>query len=366
MMNRSGPRTNRAPAHRADDLEARSREVLREVVLEFVSSGEPISSRSLAKQGGFGLSPATLRNVMADLEDLGYLAQPHTSAGRVPTDLGYRYFINNLMRSRRLLQTERNEIDDEVGRADAVEEMMHLASRLVARMSDQVGMVFMPKLNQLIMRSVDFIPVSESKIMCVIVGTNGVVMNRIVEVNGVPSRDELARIGHYFSGEFGGMSLETFVTRLRDELGQDRVREDEVHRAALEFGLNAIEEVVPIEEELCVEGAMSIINKPEYSDADMLRRFAVVFERKDELAGILNELLNAGGLQILVGSESPFTQNYNASLVVTSYGGEGQPLGLVGVMGPTRMEYARMAPLVDYLARALSRKIEESEKESDS
>lgn len=365
-MARSGTRHTRTSAGPGEELEPRSREVLRQIVLEYVSSGEPIGSRSLAKRGRFELSPATLRNVMADLEDLGYLSQPHTSAGRVPTDLGYRYFIDNLMRSRRLLQTERNTIDDEVSRVDEIDEMMHLASRLVSRLSDQVGMVFMPKLNQLIMRSVDFIPVSESKVMCVIVGTNGVVMNRIIEVSAVPSRDDLARISRYFSRTFGGLSLEGFVAELREELEGDQAREDGRHRGILNLGLRAVEEIVPIEEELCVEGAMSIINKPEYSDADMLRRFAVVFERKDELARILNELLNSGGLQILVGSESPFTQNYNASLVVTSYGGEGRPVGLVGVMGPTRMEYARMAPLVDYLARALSRKIEESEKESDS
>lgn len=303
---------------------------------------------------------------MADLEELGFLSQPHTSAGRVPTDLGYRYFIDNLMRSRKLLQTERDVIDDEVSRVDEIDDMMHLASRLASRLSDQVGMVFMPKLNQLIMRSIDFIPVSETKVMCVIVGTNGVVMNRIVEVSVVPSRDELARIGRYFSGQFGGLSLERFVAMLRREIEGEQAHADGVHRMVLDLGLRAVEEVVPLAEELCVEGAMSIINKPEYADADMLRRIAVVFERKEELAGILNELLNAGGLQILVGSESPFTGSYNASLVVTSYGGRSRPVGLVGVMGPTRMEYARMAPLVDYLARALSRKIEEAEKESDS
>jgi heat-inducible transcriptional repressor len=202
--------------------------------------------------------------------------------------------------------------------------------------------------------------------MCVIVGTNGVVMNRIVEVSAVPTRDELARMGRYFSGEFGGLSLERFVAGLRRELEGARAGEDGQHRMVLDLGLRAVQEGVPLEEELCVEGTMSIIHKPEYAVGDMLRRIAMVFEKKEELAAILSELLNAGGLQIIVGSESQFTQNYNVSLVVTSYGGKSHPVGLVGVMGPTRMEYARMAPLVDYLARALSRKIEESEKESDS
>jgi heat-inducible transcriptional repressor len=362
------PRTSgpRAGALRAEDLEPRSREVLHEIVLEFVSSGEPISSRSLARHGHFELSPATLRNVMADLEDLGYLSQPHTSAGRIPTDSGYRFFIDHLMRSRRLHQQERAEIDDEVSRVDEVDEMMHLASRLASRMSDQVGMVFMPKLTQLVMRSVDFIPVSDAKVMCVIVGTNGVVMNKIVELTSVPSRDELAQMGRFFSEEYGGLTLERFVAHLQHDLAQERANEDPRHASALETGLGVMHEVVPLNEELCVEGTMSIFNKPEYSDTDSLRRIAVVFDRKKELASTLDQLLNDGGLQILVGSENKFTGSYNASLVVTSYGREGEPLGLVGVMGPTRMEYARMAPLVDYLARALSRKIEETQEDSDS
>ncbi len=365
MMVRSRTRP-RGRKPRTEDLEPRSREVLREIVLEFVSSGEPISSRSLARHGQFKLSPATLRNVMADLEDLGYLFQAHTSAGRVPTDLGYRFFIDNLMRSRRLDQQERAVIDDEVSRVDEVDEMMHLTSRLASRMSDQVGMVFMPKLTQLVMRSVDFIPVSDTKVMCVIVGTNGVVMNKIVEFPSVPGRDDLAHMGRFFSEEYGGLTLEAFVSKLQHDLVTEQAGQNVRLSSALELGLVVMQEVVPPSEELCVEGTMSIINKPEYSDTDSLRRIAVVFEHKEELASTLNQLLNDGGLQILVGSENEFTGNYNASLVVTSYGRQSEPFGLVGVMGPTRMEYARMAPLVDYLARALSRKIEETQEDSSS
>jgi heat-inducible transcriptional repressor len=349
-----------------DDLEPRFRDVLREIVLEYVSSGEPISSRSLAKSGRFELSPATLRNVMADLEDLGFLQQPHTSAGRVPTDRGYRYFIDYLMRSRRLSQLEREQIDEEVGRADEVDEMMHHASRLLSKLSDQVGMVFMPKLNQLVMRSIDFIPVSDTKVMCVIVGTNGVVVNRILEVPAVRGREELERISRYLTAEFAGSALETFLEALRSAVSGERAREDRDWRESIEFSMNAVEEVVPVDEELCVEGAMSVIRKPEFSEGRALSRIAVVLEHKRELASILGELLVEGGTQILVGSESSFTRAHNASLVVTSYGPAGRPLGLVGILGPTRMEYARMAPLADYLAKALSRKIEETEQENES
>src|SRR6266851_945177 len=156
-----------------DDLDTRAREVLREIVMQHVATGEAISSRSLAKCGRFHLSPASLRNVMADLEDLGYLAQPHTSAGRVPTDRGYRFFIEYLMKSRVLSDRERHVIDDQVAHVNEIEEMLQLASRVVSHLSDQIGVVFMPTLLQFAIRSVDFVGVAESRILCVFVGTNG-------------------------------------------------------------------------------------------------------------------------------------------------------------------------------------------------
>src|SRR5947208_195908 len=154
-----------------DDLDNRAREVLREIILEHVATGEAISSRSLSKCGRFQLSPASLRNVMADLEDLGYLQQPHTSAGRVPTDRGYRFFIEHLMQSRNISQREREAIDDQVGHANEIDEVLQLASRLVSKLSDQVGVIFMPTLLQFAVRSVDFILVGgDNRIMAVIVG----------------------------------------------------------------------------------------------------------------------------------------------------------------------------------------------------
>src|SRR3954454_13276431 len=191
-----------------EELDSRARDVLREIILQYVATGEPISSRSLSKCGRFQLSPASLRNVMADLEDLGYLAQPHTSAGRVPTDRGYRFFIDHLMKSRTISQREREAIDEEVAHASEIEQMLHLASRLISRLSDQVGVVFMPTLLQFAIRSMDFVLVAESRIMCVIVGMNGVVVNKLVETRLPFTRDELEKISRYISSEFGGQTLD--------------------------------------------------------------------------------------------------------------------------------------------------------------
>jgi heat-inducible transcriptional repressor len=346
-----------------DELDSRAREVLREIVLQHISSGEAISSRSLAKCGRFQLSPASLRNVMADLEDLGYLAQPHTSAGRVPTDRGYRFFIDHLMKSRNLTQRERDAIDDQVGQVDEFDAMLHHASQVLSQLSDQVGVVFMPTLLQFQMRSFDFVLVADNKIMCIIVGANGVVVNKIVETRHSFTRDELQRISRYITVEFGGMTLDAIRRRLIRMTEEERAQHDVMLQKTITLGIEAVAEVAPVEHELYVEGAASILTKPEFADAISLRKTFLALQEKEKLVEILETCLVADGLQILIGSESDFTQIHNFSIVARRYGTHAAPLGMVGIIGPMRMEYARMAPLVDYLGRTLSRKIEEDEQE---
>ena len=343
------------------DLDPRAREVLREIILQHIANGEPIGSRTLAKCGKFQLSPASLRNVMADLEDLGFLQQPHTSAGRIPTDRGYRYFINHLMKSRALTLRERETIDDEVGHATEIDEVLHLSSALLSKLSDQVGLIFMPTLLQFAIRSMDFILVAENKIMCVAVGTNGVVVNKVIETRYVCTRDELEKISRYITTEFAGCTLDVIRRRLIRMTEQERAHHDQMLQKTISLGIEAVNDVVPFEHELYVEGAASILNKPEFADAASLRKTFLALQEKEKLIEILETCLNEEGLQILVGSERDFTQIHNFSIVARRYGSSSAPLGMVGIIGPMRMEYARMAPLVDYLSRALSRKIEEDQ-----
>ena len=343
-----------------DGLDARSSEVLHEIVLQYIRSGEPISSRSLSRGGRFRLSPASLRNVMADLEDLGYLAQPHTSAGRVPSDRGYRFFINHLMKSKNLTAIEQDEIDEQVSHATEIDEVMQLASRLLWKMSDQVGIAFMPRLNNLAMRSIDFILVAEKKILCVIVGMNGVVVNKVLETPVTFSRDDLEKIGRYITVEFGGLDLLTVRDRLIVLSGQERARYDQLLQKTLSLGMDAFQDILPQGHDLFVEGATSILSKPEYADSDAVKKILNAFEEREKLIDLLNRCLAEDGVQVLIGSETPFTRNYNFAVVASRYGSKSSPVGVVGVIGPTRMEYGRMGPLVEYLGRAISRRIEES------
>lgn len=350
---------------RQDDLDPRSRDVLREIVMHYVSHGEPVSSRSLARGGRFALSPASLRNVMADLEDLGFVYQPHTSAGRIPTDRGYRFFINHLMRSRKLTQHERETIDKKVSEGTELDEVMQIGSRVLSRLSNQVGLVFMPTLDHLTMRTIDFVNISDRKVMCVVVGTNGVVVNKIIESDQSWTREELAAAGSYLTAEFSGMSLDAIRNRMIQQLDEERARIDAMYKRTIVLGMGVVEGVMPHGSDLFVEGATSILNKPEFSEADAMRKAFLAFEEKEKLVRILNLCVNEAGVQILIGSESPFTHDYNLSLVAARYGSASNPLGMVGIIGPTRMEYARVAPLVEYLSRALSRKIEETEQEQN-
>ena len=342
-----------------DDLDSRAREVLREIIMQHVATGEAISSRSLARSGRFRLSPASLRNVMADLEDLGYLQQPHTSAGRVPTDRGYRFFIDNLMRSRALISREREAIDDQVRNANEIDEVLQSTSRLLSDLSDQVGVVFMPTLLQFAIRSMDFVLVAENKIMCIIVGTNGVVVNKVVESHDTFTREELEKISRYITVEYSGMTLDAIRRRL---IRMTEEQNDEVLQKTISLGIVAVNDVAPVEHELYVEGATSMLMKPEYADAASMRKTMLALQERGKLIALLNSCLTEDALQIIIGSETDFTQVHNFSIVARRYGSHA-PLGMVGIIGPMRMEYARMAPLVDYLSRALSRKIEEEEEQ---
>src|SRR5437763_14167503 len=251
-------------SQQGEELDGRAREVLREIVMQHVATGEAVSSRWLARCGRFQLSPASLRNVMADLEDLGYLMQQHTSAGRIPTDRGYRFFIDHLMRSRALSSRDREAIDEEVRNANEIDDVLQSTSRLLSDLSDQVGVVFMPTLLQFTIRSMDFVLVAENKIMCIIVGTNGVVVNKVIETRLTFTRDELEKIGRYISGEFFGLTLDSVRRRLVQMTEEERAMHDQMLQKTITLGIEAVNDVRTNENDLYVEGAASILTKPEF------------------------------------------------------------------------------------------------------
>jgi heat-inducible transcriptional repressor len=346
-------------------LSERDRAVLREVVKIHVETGTPVSSRALAKSGRFALSPASIRNIMADLTDLGYLAQPHTSAGRVPTDLGYRYYIDELMSPVRISGRERELIRADLSTAGTdLSRLFHAASRLLARLSGEIGLVIAPDTSQRAIRSIHFVPISARKVLAVQVTEGDIVLSRMLELESALEVAELERIGRYLTETFGGMTLPQMRRHLIDSLAQEKARYDALLGRALALARSTIAVEEPGEETIFVEGADQLLEKPEFADAESMRRLFRTFEEKARLLELINQCIDAEGARVVIGSESPFLTRNHLALVATPYGPHGERRGMVGVVGPTRMPYSRVISVVETLSEALSGRLETSPTEA--
>jgi len=343
----------------SDKLTARDREILKDVILAYVLNAEPVSSRSVAKQGRLGLSAATIRNVMADLEEWGYLVQPHTSAGRVPTSAAYHLFIESMMEVRAVSAKDRRYIDANLsGTPGDADQLMGTASHLLSELSTQVGIVVTPALGDTVLKAMDFVPLSGRKVLCVVVSANGFIDNKVIETEEEIPRHELVRIGNYLTESFAGQTLREIRDRILRMMTEERAQMDRVLARTIEMAKRGLDlDGAP---GLLVDGASMILAKPELSDIQRVRRMFEAFTDKARLVKMLNQCLKGDGVRVVIGDDSDLTSELDFSLVATSYGTAERPLGTLGVFGPSRMEYQKIIPLVHYLGETLSRALAES------
>jgi heat-inducible transcriptional repressor len=335
-------------------LTARDREILKDVILTYILSAEPVSSRSVAKHGKLGLSAATIRNVMADLEEWGYLVQPHTSAGRVPTAFAYHLFIGSLMEARAVPARERRYIQENLkGRAAAADELMGTASHLLSELSSQVGIVVTPAIGETVLKEVDFIPISGRKVLCVVVSASGFIDNKVIETEEELPRTELVRISNYLTESFGGQTLREIRERLLRMMGEERAQMDSVLARTIELARSGFS--VDGSPGVVVDGTSMLLSKPELSDVQRVRRMFEAFADKARLVKILNQCIQGGGVRVLIGEDCELTSELNFSVVAAPYGFGERPLGTLGIVGPSRMDYETIIPLVNFLGEALSR-----------
>jgi len=336
-------------------LSSRDREILRDVILSYILSAEPVSSRSVAKRGRLGLSAASIRNVMADLEEWGYLAQPHTSAGRVPTAAAYHLFIESMMSARKVSSRDKRYIDDSlIGSTNDADQMMGAASHLLTELTSQVGIVVTPALGDTVLKAIDFLPLSGRKVLCVVVSVTGFIDNKVIETEEEISRQELVRISNQLTESFGGLPLREIRERILRMMVEERVQMDRELARTIELAKNGI----PLGEAspgVVVDGASSLLSQPELGDIQRVRRMFEAFADKARLVKILSQCIQGGGVRVLIGSDSDLTSELDFSLVATSYGVGEQPLGTLGILGPSRMDYEKVIPLVHYLGETLSR-----------
>ena len=344
-----------------NSLDTRSRTILKEIIRVHVDTGEPVSSRALFKSNRFELSPASIRNIMADLTDGGYLIQPHTSAGRIPTDRAYRLYIDELMRHRKVAADVREQVDSDLASAGSdVRRLFQAASRLLARLSGEVGFVVAPDALHTVVRSLRFLSVAPGKILAIQVNEPDVVLSQIIETDVEYSTSELERISERITREFCGRTLHEVRRRMLRVMGEERDACDRMLSAAFALGGQALERR-ETEERVYFDGTSRLLDKPEFADVDSLKKVFRTFEEKARLLDLVTRYLDSKGTCVVLGSEGGLTTDPRLSTVLTSYGTGETLTGMLGVIGPARREYPRVIPVVELLGRALSDRLERRE-----
>lgn len=342
---------------RDSKLTPRDRDILKDVILSYIFSAEPVSSRSVSKQGRLGLSAASIRNVMADLEEWGYLMQPHTSAGRVPTTAAYHLFIESMMQVRKVPARDRRYIEDHLKSGDA-DQILEATSHLLSELSKQVGVVVTPAVGDTVLKAVDFVPISGRKVLCVVVSAAGFVDNKVIETEEEIPREELVRISNYLTENFCGLTLRQIRDRLLAMMADEQAQVSRMLALTIELARQGLD--VDAGQGVLVDGTTVLLTQPELGDIQRVRRMFEAFADKARLVKVLNRCLQGRGVRVLIGDDSDLTSELDFSLVAVPYGVGDQTLGTLGILGPSRMEYERVIPLVHFLGETLSRALAES------
>lgn len=331
-------------------LDPRAQHLLKTLVERYVAEGQPVGSRALSRHSGLELSPATIRNVMADLEDMGLIASPHTSAGRVPTPRGYRFFVDSLMVVKPLHEVEIHRLEGELA-ADRPQQIVSAAASLLSQLTQFAGVVVTPKRREAAFRHLEFMRLSEKRVLLIIVANDGDVQNRILHTDRSYTSTQLTEATNFFNQNFAGQPLATVRTRMADELRALRDDIAGLMKAAVDAGEGALAEG----EALVVTGERNLLNAEDLaSNMQRLRRLFDLFEQKTSLLHLLDVSQRAQGVQIYIGGESGLVPLDECSVVTASYEVNGQVIGTLGVIGPTRMAYERVIPIVDVTAKLLS------------
>jgi heat-inducible transcriptional repressor len=330
-------------------LDKRAQVLLKTLIERYIAEGQPIGSRTLSKYSGLDLSPATIRNVMADLEELGFISSPHTSAGRVPTPAGYRIFIDTLLVVRELESGDLHQLEGHL-HPDNPQRVIHSASHLLSQLTQFAGVVMTPR-RTVTFKHIEFLKLSEKRILLIVVTPEGDVQNRILFTERDYKPSELIEAANYINQNYTGQSFEDVRMRLHGELRQ--IRQDMV--GLMTTALEAGSALAEGSEQYVISGERNLLAVRDLSqDMGRLRQLFELFERKTSLLQILDLSLRGQGVQIFIGGESGVGAPDDVSVVTSPYKVDGEVVGTVGVIGPTRMAYDRVIPIVDITAKLLS------------
>ncbi|HTX25092.1 MAG TPA: heat-inducible transcriptional repressor HrcA [Steroidobacteraceae bacterium] len=352
---------------RDEVLTERAQSLLRMLVESYIRDGLPVGSRALSRESGLNLSSATVRNVMADLEELGFVSSPHTSAGRIPTDKGYRFFVDTLLRVRRLESGADPEIQSEIQRlldshgesrildahAENPKALAAAASQLLSIVTCLAGVVTVPSAHQASITQIEFVGLSENRVLAVLVLDDRQVQNRIIQLERYYSPDELKRASNFLNEKFRGRTLPQVRQEILRELSETREHMNEIMLDAITVAQHLFERGEEQPLEYVIAGETNLMGLPELTSVEKLRRLFEAFNEKRDVLHLLDQSLRAEGVQIFIGHESGHQILDDCSIVTAPYSLGDQVIGVLGVIGPTRMAYERVIPIVDVTAKLL-------------
>lgn len=346
----------------------RSKEMLALVVKLHITTGEPVGSRTISRFTSEGLSAATVRNIIADLEEAGFLEQPHTSAGRVPSDKGYRFYVDHILQDMKISESDESFIETVMADRLVInaDQLMGRASRLLSELSNSVGIVISPSLSQDIINHIDFVRLNDARLVVITVSRSGIVQNRIIRIDEDLTQDELNSTANYFNSNFYGMNLPEIRRELLKRLSEDRAIYDRYLQNTAKICEQGLRETDASETEgtaiVFVEGAANIVTKSDISDPDRIRDLLRIFDEKSRLIKILTECLESADrstVKISIGAENSLPTLKGCSVITSYYNHDQQIVGSLGIVGSVRMEYARSISIVNHVARLLEQTLGE-------
>jgi heat-inducible transcriptional repressor len=338
-----------------EGLSERAQRLLKALIENYIRDGQPVGSRTLSRDAGLSLSSATIRNVMADLEDLGFVASPHTSAGRVPTDKGYRFFVDTLLKLKPLHHEEIEDIERRLG-SDSTNNgrsLVQTVSQMLSSVTRMAGLVTLPNPNYIALSQIEFISLSENRALAIMVMSNREVQNRVVQLDRYHSSEELRRAANYLNDAFSGRSLPEVRAQLLAQLQETRQHMDQLMQDAIQMAQKVFASTKDGDVEYVIAGETNLMGFAELSNVDRLRRLFEAFNEKHDILRLLDSCLRADGIQIFIGQESGYRILDDISVVTAPYMLDNQVVGVLGIIGPTRMAYERVIPIVDITAKLL-------------
>jgi heat-inducible transcriptional repressor len=334
-------------------LSERSQYLFKCLVERYITDGQPVGSRTLARDAKLDLSPATIRNVMADLEDAGLIKSPHTSAGRLPTVRGYRLFVDSMLTVRDLSSSEIRRMETSLDREDDIHTLLETTSTMLSDITHLAGLVMVPMTDRRALRQVEFLPLNDNRVLAILVTNDREVENKIIKTNRVYSPSELTQAANYLNSVFAGRDIEAVKRRLIRDMEATREEMDQLMTLVIDVTQQVFLDS-GAGKDYVLAGQTNLMDIEELSDIEKLRKLFEAFNQKRDILHLLDQALNTSGVQIFIGEESGYEVLDDYSIVTSTYADSDRTLGVLGVIGPTRMEYERVIPIVDLTAKILS------------